>query len=116
MGTILNLQMASRFSPIFARFPAIVTHLPKNIAPSNVLLTPDLRQALPVGFLNQLQTALAQSLFWVYALMFVLALLGLAAMFLFPGGRPEQYAYKAETKDDAESQAANIEPEIMTLG
>ena len=116
MGTILNLQMAARFSPIFARFPAVVAHLPKNIAPSNVLLTPDLRQALPVDFLNQLQTALAQSLFWVYALMFVLALLGLAAMFLFPGGRPEQYAYKAETKDDAESQAANIEPEIMTLG
>src|SRR5437764_4901775 len=116
MGTILNLQMASRFSPIFARFPAVVAHLPKNMAPSNVLLTPDVRQALPVDFLNQLQTALAQSLFWVYALMFVLALLGLAAMFLFPGGRPEQYAYKAETKDGAESQAANIEPEIMTLG
>ena len=58
----------------------------------------------------------AQSLFWVYALIFILALMGLAAMFLFPGGRPEQYAYKAEAKDGAESQAANIEPEIMTLG
>src|SRR3989440_1402686 len=44
MGTILNLQMAARFSPIFARFPAVVTHLPKNIAPSNGLLTPDGRQ------------------------------------------------------------------------
>src|SRR6266567_2096190 len=59
MGTILNLQMAARFSPILARFPAVVAHLPKNIAPSNVLLTPDVRRALPVDFLNQLQTALA---------------------------------------------------------
>src|SRR5205814_8528682 len=40
MGTIVNLQLASRFSPIFARFPAVVAHLPKNMAPSNVLLTP----------------------------------------------------------------------------
>ena len=116
MGTILNQQMASRFSPILARFPAVVAHLPKNIAPSNVLLTPDVRQALPVDFLNQLQTALAQSLFWVYTLMFILAVIGLAAMFLFPGGRPEQYSYKAEAGDTAESQPANSGSEIMTLG
>src|SRR5436305_7257940 len=34
MGTILNLQMIARFAPIFAHYPAVVTHLPKNIAPS----------------------------------------------------------------------------------
>ncbi len=95
MGTILNTQMAQLFAPIFARYPAAVAHLPQNIAPSNVLLTPNVRQALPVDFLTQLQTALAQSLFWVYLLTFALAVIGLAAMFLFPGGRPEQYSYKA---------------------
>ena len=40
MGTILNLQMAARLAPILARSPAVVAHLPKNIAPSNMLLTP----------------------------------------------------------------------------
>src|SRR5438876_6963911 len=95
MGTILNLQMAARFAPILARYPAVVAHLPKNMAPSNVLLSPDVRQSLPVDFLHQLQTALAQSLFWVYALMFALAVIGLASMFLFPGGRAELYSSKA---------------------
>src|SRR5207245_3117041 len=96
MGTILNLQMAARFAPILARYPAVLAHLPKNIAPSNVLLTPDVRQSLPVDFLNQLQTALAQSLFLVYALMFAFAVIVLATMFLFPVCRPGQSWCKAE--------------------
>src|SRR5438105_13155537 len=96
MGTILNLQMAARFAPILARYPSVVAHLPKNIAPSNVLLTPDVRQSLPVDFLHQLQTALAQSLFWVYALMFALAVIGFSTMFLFTGCRPERYACRTQ--------------------
>ncbi len=116
MGTILNLQMAARFAPILAHYPAVVAHLPKNIAPSNVLLTPDVRQSLPVDFLNQLQTALAQSLFWVYALMFALAVIGLATMFLFPGGRPEQYSYKAQAEDDTQTGTIKPEPHITTIG
>jgi EmrB/QacA subfamily drug resistance transporter len=116
MGTILNLQMAARFAPILAQYPAVVAHLPKHIAPSNVLLTPDVRQSLPVDFLNQLQTALAQSLFWVYALMFALAVIGLATMFLFPGGRPEQYSYKAEAEDNTQTEAKKPEPHITAIG
>ncbi len=114
MGTILNLQMVALFAPIFARYPVVVAHLPKNIAPSNVLLTPDVRQSLPVDFLTQLQTALAHSLFWVYAFMFALAVVGLAAMFLFPGGRAEQYAYKAKAEDGIQSEAIQAEPHIST--
>jgi EmrB/QacA subfamily drug resistance transporter len=116
MGTILNLQMAARFAPILARYPGVVAHLPKNIAPSNVLLTPDVRQSLPVDFLYQLQMALAQSLFWVYALMFALAVIGLATMFLFPGGHPEQYAYKAEAEDDTQTEKIQPEPQITSVG
>ena len=116
MGTILNLQMASRFAPVLVRFPAVVAHLPKNIAPSNVLLTPAVRQSLPVDFLNQLQSALAQSLTWVYALMFALALIGLAAMFFFPGGSAEQYTYKAEAGDDTQTEAIKPEAHITTVG
>src|SRR5436309_245667 len=116
IGTILNLQMAARFAPILARYPAVVAHLPKNIAPSNVLLTPNVRQSLPVDFLNQLQTALAQSLFWVYALMFALAVIGLATMFFFPGGRPEQYSYKAEAEDDTQTETIEPEPHVTTIG
>ena len=115
MGTILNIQMIAHFAPIFARYPAVVANLPKNIAPSNVLLTPDVRQSLPVDFLNQLQTALAQSLFWVYAFMFALAVIGLATMFLFPGGRAEQYSYKAEAEAETLIETIKPEPHITTI-
>lgn len=63
MGTILNAQMALRFAPIYAQFAEVASHLPKDIAPANVLLTPNLRASLPLTFLTQLQNALAQSLF-----------------------------------------------------
>ena len=64
---------------------------------------PDVRSTLPIDVLRQLQTALAQSLFWVYALMFVCALIGLAFMFLLPSGKAEQYLYKDDTLETAQS-------------
>ena len=105
MGTILNLQMAVLFTPIFAQHASIVASLPKGLSPSNVLLTPSVRATLPTDFLGQLTTALAHSLFWLYALMLALAILGLVAVFFLPGGRAEQYAYH----DDA--GAAEVEQE-----
>jgi EmrB/QacA subfamily drug resistance transporter len=116
MGTILNAQMALHFIPIFAHYSDVLARLPKGLAPSNVLLTPDVRSTLPIDVLSQLQTALAQSLFWVYALMFVCALIGLAFMFLLPGGKAEQYAYKVDTLETAQSTTAKYEPEITTIG
>jgi len=117
MGTILNAQMALRFPPIFARFASVAARLPKSVAPANVLLTPEVRAVLPVAFLHQLQIALAQSLFWVYLLALVLAAVGLAIMFLLPGGRADQYSYtsmKALSTDEdavvgAESKAGQPE-------
>jgi EmrB/QacA subfamily drug resistance transporter len=118
MGTILNTQMAQLFAPIFARFPTVVAHLPKNVAPSNVLLTPDVRRTLPLDFLSQLQVALAHSLFWVYLLTLTLAVIGLSVMFLLPAGRAEKYAYHSEAEDGAETSAqeVSIETEISTFG
>lgn len=116
MGTILNVQMASRFAPILARYPAVVAHLPKTVAPSNVLLTPEVRQALPVDFLTQLQAALAQSLSWVYALMFALAVIGLVTMFFFPGGRADQYAYHAQEDEGEQQPTEPHEVEITSFG
>ncbi len=116
MGSILNAQMALRFMPVFARYPGVVTRLPKSIAPSNVLLTPDVRGTLPLDFLHQLQAALAQSLSWVFALMLVLAVIGLATMFLLPGGRGEQYSYQAEEENTADAEAMNLKPEITVIG
>jgi EmrB/QacA subfamily drug resistance transporter len=116
MGTILNAQMALHFVPIFARFPDVLAQLPKGIAPSNVLLTPEVRSTLPITLLSQLQAALAQSLFWVYALMFVCALIGLAAMFLFPGGKAEQYSYKSESEDGVQPESGKFEQEITAIG
>ena len=116
MGSILNAQMALRFMPVFARYPGVVARLPKSIAPSNVLLTPDVRGTLPLDFLHQLQAALAQSLFWVFALMLVLAVIGLATMFLLPGGRGEQYSYQAEEENTADAETMNLKPEITVIG
>src|SRR5207247_5875747 len=87
MGTILNAQMALHFVPIFTHYADVLARLPKGIAPSNVLLTPDVRNTLPVNLLNQLQLALAQGLFWIYTLMFVCALVGLLIIFFLPGGQ-----------------------------
>ncbi len=55
-------------------------------------------------------------LFWVFALMFVFALFGLATMFLLPGGKAEQYSYKNETEHSDQSESAQIEPEITAIG
>lgn len=106
MGTILNAQMALHFSPIFAHFANAAAQLPKNISPANVLLTPALRAALPALFLTQLQGALAQSLFWVYALMFVLAFIGLVTMFFLPGGSANKYTYHEEVEVSATEESA----------
>ena len=116
MATILNAQMALHFVPIFARYTDVLARLPKGIAPSNVLLTPDVRSILPTDLLRQLQTALAQSLFWVFALMFVCALIGLASRFLLPGGKAEQYSYKDGKHESVQPVPAKYEPEITTIG
>jgi EmrB/QacA subfamily drug resistance transporter len=116
MGTILNAQMALHFVPIFTRYSGVLARLPRGIAPSNVLLTPDVRSTLPIDLLRQLQAALAQSLFWVFALMFVFALMGLAAMFRLPGGRAEQYSYRKETEESDRSDSVQIESEITAIG
>jgi EmrB/QacA subfamily drug resistance transporter len=110
MGTILNAQMAERFGPIFAHFAAFTARLPKEVAPSNVLLTPTVRATLPVAMLNQLQNALSASLFWVYLLILVLAIAGLVAMFLMPGGRADQLAYKENEEAEGIAETSAIEP------
>lgn len=107
LGTILNAQMALLFSPIFAHFAAVVAHLPRNISAANVLLTPQLRATLPGNFLSQLQGALSQSLLWVYAVMFVLAIIGLVAMFWMPGGKAEKHVYKEQEAETSEQ----VQPE-----
>jgi hypothetical protein len=116
MGTILNAQMALSFAPIFAHYADILARLPKGLAPSNVLLTPDVRNTLPAHLLNQLQLALAQGLFWVYVLMFICALIGLAAMFFLPGGNAEQYSYKSKKRENDQTEQAEFEPEISSIG
>jgi EmrB/QacA subfamily drug resistance transporter len=116
MGTILNAQMALHFVPIFAHYTDVLARLPKGLAPSNILLTPDVRNTLPVDLLNQLQLALAQGLFWIYTLMFACALIGLAIMFLLPGGKAEQYSYKDDEHESAEPVSTKFEPEISSIG
>src|SRR5579883_711248 len=113
MGTILNVQLVQRFAPIFARFADATRHLPRNVAPANVLLTPNIRALVPANFLQQLQNALAGGLFWVYLIVFVLMLVSLVAMFWLPGGRADQYRYK---EDEAASSEEERAPEISLIG
>ena len=113
LGTILNAQMALLFSPIFARFADVVAHLPRNISAANVLLTPQLRATLPGNFLGQLQGALSQSLLWVYAVMFILAIIGLVAMFWMPGGKADKHVYKEQEAETSEQMQP--EPEITVI-
>jgi EmrB/QacA subfamily drug resistance transporter len=98
MGAILNGQIARHFAPVLAHFSASAARLPKNIAPSNILLTPGLRASLPVAFLEQLKNALAASLFWVYALMFALALLAALTMLWFPRDQVDLSARSAASE------------------
>ena len=113
MGTILNVQLAERFSPIFARFADATSHLPRNVAPANVLLTPNIRTLVPANFLLQLQDGLSGGLFWVYLVVFVLMLISLLAMFWLPGGRADQYKYK---EDEAVSGEEAVATEVSLIG
>lgn len=113
MGTILNAQIAGRFTPIFAHFADATARLPKNVALSNILLTPNIRSLVPAAFLQQLQLALSQSLFWVYLVVFVLMLVSLGVMFLLPGGRADELTYKGEEDDAAEGSKAGQEISLI---
>lgn len=113
MGTILNVQMAQRFPPIIAQFAQAAAHLPRGITTSNVLLTPELRAALPTAFVTQLQIAFAHSLFWVYGLIFLLAVIGVVLMLFLPGGRADKFTYKSAV--EAGRDAAGEVQEIALL-
>jgi len=84
MGAILNGQMRQRFAPIAAHASSSTHHLSEGTSPVNLLLTPSLRAALPPAVLEQLKQAFAQSLWWVFLSMLVVALLGLLLMLRFP--------------------------------
>ena len=109
MGTILNAQLAQRFTPIFAHFASVTTRLPANLAPANILLAPNIHSLIPANFLLQLQIALAQGLFWVYLIVFVLMVVSLVPMFWLPGGDPDQHKYKGEDAEAAEGEAVMME-------
>jgi EmrB/QacA subfamily drug resistance transporter len=115
MGTILNAQMALRFAPIYSHFSDAAGRLPKNIAPANVLLTPELRASLPLAFLTHLQIALSQSLFWVYGLLLILAFVGLGTMFLLPGGRADKYAY-TPTEEEIAVASEPVSESLANIG
>ncbi|HEY0756825.1 MAG TPA: MDR family MFS transporter [Ktedonobacteraceae bacterium] len=114
MGTILNVQLAKNFAPIFARFATATAHLPQNIAPANMLLTPNIRSLVPPAFLGQLQAALAQSLFWIYLVVCVLMVVSLILMFWLPSGRADDLRYKEEDEDVAAEQG--LDPEVSLIG
>lgn len=113
MGTILNVQLAERFTPIFARFSNATARLPHNVSPSNILLTSNIRSLVPADFLQQLQNALALGLFWVYLVVLVLMVISLVAMFWLPGGRADQYRYKEEGEAGVEEEMAR---EVSLIG
>lgn len=113
MGTILNAQVDEHFTPIFTRFAGVTAHLPQNIAPANLLLTPNIRSLVPASFLQLLQGGLSQSLFWVYLVILVLMVISLLAMFLLPGGRADELKYKGEEDETDEEFEAGQEISLI---
>lgn len=113
MGTILNVQLAERFTPLFAHFAAATERLPRNVSPSNILLTPNIRSLVPANFLQQLQNALSLGLFWVYLVVFALMVISLIAMFWLPGGRADQHRYREEGESEIEEEMAR---EVSLIG
>ena len=86
------------------------------MAPANILLTPNVRATLPADFLAQLQGALAHSLFWVYLLALILAVMGFVTMLLLPGGRADKYTYKSATDEaDKEKEASQEQAPVMLV-
>ncbi len=113
MGTILNAQLAQRFAPIFASSRQATTNLPRNLAPANILLTPNIRDLVPETFLTQLQIALSQALLWVYMVVFVLSVISLIAMFWLPAGRADQLKYQGADDETAHHDATH---EVSLIG
>lgn len=114
MGTILNAQVSGNFAPIFARFASATASLPHNVTPANMLLTPNIRNLVPAVFLQQLQIALSQSLFWVYLVVLALMVLSLGLMFRLPGGSADDLKYKGD--DDYVAEEAETRQEISLIG
>jgi cytoskeletal protein RodZ len=67
---------------------------------------------LPNAFLAQLTNALAQSLFWVYALMFFLMLLSFFVMFWFP--RDQSSTQKGQQVENTEEGLQPTSTEAST--
>ena len=113
MGTVLNAQVAEHFTPIFAHFASITARLPTNVAPANMLLSANIRNLVPAAFLQQLEAALSQSLFWVYLVVLVLMVISLVAMFWLPGGSADDLKYKGDDEDAPEGQRAEAEVSLI---
>jgi EmrB/QacA subfamily drug resistance transporter len=114
MGTVLNAQVAEHFAPIFGHFASVTARLPKNVAPANMLLTANIRSLVPGVFLQQLQNALSQSLFWVYLVILALMLVSLVAMFWLPGGSADDLKYRGEDEELPEEQG--VQAEVSLIG
>ncbi|GCE48722.1 EmrB/QacA subfamily drug resistance transporter [Thermosporothrix hazakensis] len=108
MGSVLNAQLASRFTPVLNSNPNVMARLPKDVSPADILVNVDARALLPQQILTQLQEALAQSLDWVYLLVAIVAILGVVVALFFPRGKVDQLSYREEESVQKPSLAKNV--------
>lgn len=106
MGTILNAQMQTRFASILVGFPDIAKHLTSQDSPANLLVRPESRSLIPADLLPRLEGALMQSLFWVYLLVGLVAVVALVIAFAYPRGRADEHAYHGEDESNVPSSAS----------
>ncbi|GCE50230.1 EmrB/QacA subfamily drug resistance transporter [Thermosporothrix hazakensis] len=108
MGSVLNGQIGQRFTEIAAHVPALAEQMQKGNSPVTVLLTPELNAAFSSDVLDQLRSTFAQSLFWVFLLMTVLALVSFLLTFGYR--RKELESSSAESEEVAAQEQKGFVP------
>lgn len=106
LGAVLNGQLGSRLAALGLSLNNISdpTQHGKKLA-VNDLLRPETRAALPHSLLTQLTASLGGSLHILFLLMFAMAIAGLAASLLLPGGAISSKTGGASTETPAQAGA-----------
>jgi fucose permease len=94
---LLNADLAGRLAGIGIALEGLPAATTGRAGQANALLTPELRERLDPATLESMRTALELSLHQTYWAIVVVALLGCLAVWLLPGGHPEEHVWREDT-------------------
>jgi MFS family permease len=93
---LLNADLAGRLAGIGIALEGLPVATTGRAGQANALLAPELRERLDPATLEAMRTALELSLHQTYWVIVVVALLGCVAVWLLPGGHPEEHVWREE--------------------